>query len=136
MGTVRSANARYGLAVLFGALVAAGGCSDSGDGGGNGGDPETVTYAATLEWEPSRHVTVGGEESGYRVYYSRDGDFEPGDSGVTVVDVPYNDALGEVPTSVDLGRIEEGTWYFRLQAYSPAGESELSPAERLAAEPL
>jgi hypothetical protein len=76
----------------------------------------TETAAVEVSWARNPETAVNRSGGGYKVYYSSNTGFNPGDGGVTEVDVPYvSGALS--PTSVLIG-LGSGTHYLRIAAYS------------------
>lgn len=69
-----------------------------------------------LTWNANREEAVNTTGGGYRVYYSTRADFNIGDPDVISVDAPY--ASGDYsPTSLTVN-LNNGTWYFLIEAYS------------------
>jgi hypothetical protein len=80
----------------------------------------------TISWAANKESAVNRPGGGYKVYYSRSNGFNITDSGVTVLDIPYvSGSLSPTTTSVNL---TEGTWYFRIQAYSSLNNGSVSAA--------
>ncbi len=111
---------RFAHALFMMAWLAAG-CS------GGGGDepappplippPAPVNATVTLSWAANPDTELNKAGGGYRVYYSQNANFQPGDPGVQTVDVPYA-AGAQAPTTIDISITTSGTWYFRVQGYS------------------
>ena len=76
----------------------------------------TAVAGIQISWNANPETAVNRAEGGYRVYYSTTSGFNPGDVGVTVVDVPYSTGT-TAPTSV-LIPLSSGTYYIRVAAYS------------------
>jgi len=77
----------------------------------------TATDASILvSWDGNPETAVNRSGGGYKVYYSSNSGFDPGDSGVTEIDVPYSSGVS-APTSV-LISLSLGTYYIRIAAYS------------------
>lgn len=87
----------------------------------------TFTTAAgdiQISWDGNSETAVNRPGGGYKVYYSANSGFNPGDGGVTEIDVPYSSGLS-APTSV-LIQLSPGVYYMRVIAYSalsPPGAS-------------
>ncbi len=106
------------LPVVAAALVAA--CSGGGEDGAPSllvPPPTAVSATVTLTWAANPDTEVNKAGGGYRVYYSRNSGFQPGDPGVRMVDVPYAGGAA-APTTAGLPVDTSGLWYFRVQAYS------------------
>jgi hypothetical protein len=80
-----------------------------------------------VSWGPSRHSSVNRGGGGYTLYFSREPGFHPDDPGVATREVLHDTSRSETPTTAVLPGLKPGTWYFRVQAFSDLGRSELSP---------
>jgi hypothetical protein len=69
-----------------------------------------------VSWDENPETAVNRSGGGYKVYYSTNSGFNPGDVGVTEIDVPYSSGES-APTSVLLS-LSTGTYYIRVAAYS------------------
>ncbi len=69
-----------------------------------------------LSWNANREEAVNSAGGGYRIYYSTRGDFNTGDSDVTSLDVPY--VSGDYSPAFQIVNLNNGTWYFFIEAYS------------------
>jgi hypothetical protein len=69
----------------------------------------------TVSWNANHEKWVNQSGGGYRLYYAR----SPGVDTIngTSVDVPYTSGLN-TPTWTILQNLSEGTYYFRIVAYS------------------
>ena len=76
----------------------------------------TIPVTVQVSWNANPESAVNDTGGGYKVYYSQNIGFNPGDSGVTEIDVPYVSGP-TAPTSV-LVDVGNGTYYFRVAAYS------------------
>ena len=86
-------------------------------GGGGGDDPIPATNPSIqVSWNASLAIAVNRPGGGYKVYYSTNSGFNPGDGGVTEIDVPYSSGV-LAPTSVVIS-VSPGTYYIRIVAYS------------------
>ncbi len=109
----------YRCLLLPALLLAVSGCS----GGGGSAPPSPVSppgpvnATVTLSWAANPDTELNKAGGGYRVYYSQNANFQPGDPGVNVMDVPYV-AGATAPTRVDVPITLSGLWYFRVQGYS------------------
>lgn len=100
---------------------------------GSGGGNNVSTSDVLVSWNVNKETAVNTTGGGYNVYYSQTSGFNAGDSGVTVVDVPYVSGPS-APTSTTI-QLTTGTYYIRVAGYSVLnrpGEndgslSELSP---------
>ncbi|VAW93913.1 hypothetical protein MNBD_GAMMA21-187 [hydrothermal vent metagenome] len=90
------------------AVVGGGG---GGGGGGNGGD-------ITISWAANREAAVNTMGGGYIVYFSQSSGFNPGDGGVSSLNVPYVSGAAAAPTSAVIPVASSGTWYVRIAAIS------------------
>lgn len=68
-----------------------------------------------VSWTANREAGVNNLGGGYKVYYSQSSGFNI--TTANSVDVPYVSG-SQAPTSVTLLHLEQGTWYFRVVAYS------------------
>ena len=91
-------------------------CPDSG-GGGGGVSPPPTGSSIQISWNPNPETAVNRSGGGYRVYYSTISGFNPGDGGVTEIDVPYSSGVS-APTSALINYVNPGTYYIRISAYS------------------
>jgi hypothetical protein len=96
-------------------VYATNGAGDSGF--SNEASATTATGASILvSWDENPETVVNRSGGGYKVYYSSNSGFNPGDVGVTEIDVPYSSGVS-APTSV-LISLSPGTYYIRIAAYS------------------
>ena len=77
-----------------------------------------------VSWNSNPETAVNRSDGGYKVYYSTNTGFTPGDGGVTEVDVPYVSGA-TAPTSVQF-ELLSGTYYIRIAAYSALNAPETS----------
>jgi hypothetical protein len=89
-----------------------GGLLLAGCGGDGGGGVDTTTVQ--LDWTANREAAVNRADGGYRIYYSTVQGFALDEA--TMIDVPFQTG-DQTPTSATL-RLEPGTYYFRVAAYS------------------
>lgn len=76
----------------------------------------TASGNIRLSWDANLETAVQRAGGGYKVYYSAVSGFNPGDGGVTEIDVPYvSGALA--PTSI-VAPFDPGIYYLRIAAYS------------------
>ena len=91
--------------------------------------PNTPTSKAVrITWDANKEKSVNSKGGGYKVYYSQIKNNDPEKS--LFVDVPYySGALA--PTSVRISNLNQGTYYFIVQAYSAlnSGSKSLSSTE-------
>lgn len=91
------------------ALVALAACSGSKEG------------SIRISWDANHESAVNSPGGGYRVFISQTADFDP--ASVTPSLVPYTQ------TSFEIRSWRSGTYYVRVQAFTPSGEaSEISAA--------
>jgi hypothetical protein len=78
-----------------------------------GGSPSATQLV--LNWDANHESGVNSAGGGYRVYYA----FSPGvnTSTASFMDVPYVSG-SQAPTTVTLTNPSNGTYYFRIVAYS------------------
>jgi predicted phage tail protein len=96
-------------------VYATNGAGDSGF--SNEASATTDTGVSILvSWDENPETAVNRLGGGYKVYYSSNSGFNPGDVGVTEIDVPYSSGVS-APTSV-LISLSPGTYYIRIAAYS------------------
>ncbi len=76
----------------------------------------TTIGKVTVTWDANRESAVNSTGGGYRVYYSTSFGFNPGDAGVTEINVPYVSG-NAAPTSTDIS-LPPGTYCFKVAAYS------------------
>ena len=76
----------------------------------------TTDPSIQVSWNASLATAVNRPGGGYKVYYSTNSGFNPGDGGVTEIDVPYSSGV-LAPTSVVIS-VSPGTYYIRIVAYS------------------
>lgn len=84
----------------------------------------TATGNIQISWDGNPETAVNRPGGGYKVYYSTNSGFNPGDGGVTQIDVPYSSGVS-APTSI-LIPLNPGIYYIRVAAYSaltPPGSS-------------
>ena len=107
----------YRNLLLSALLVVVSGCG--GDASPSPGGTATVPVNATvtLSWAANPETELNKAGGGYRIYYSQNSSFQPGDPGVQTVNVPYI-AGPRAPTAIDIAVTASGTWYFRVQGYS------------------
>ena len=86
----------------------------------------TASGDIKISWNENPETAVNRSGGGYKVYYSANSGFDPGDSGVTEIDVPWTTPPGEpAPPSV-VTPLSPGIYYIRIAAYSslnPPGSS-------------
>jgi len=85
----------------------------------------TASGDILISWDENLETAVNRNGGGYKVYYSTNTGFNPGEVGVTEIDVPYSSPDASAPTSV-LVTLSPGTYYLRIAAYSalnPPGSS-------------
>ena len=84
----------------------------------------------TVSWAANKEAAVNTTGGGYKVYHSRTSGFLAGDTGVTVVDVPYSSGSAS-PTSTTLSLVSaECSHFIRVTGYSALNggtTSDLSP---------
>lgn len=104
------------------------------NGGGGDGAPQLTTVTAA--WTGTREEAVNSAGGGYKVYYSNKKDFDIGDRGVQVVNVPFVSGA-TAPTSTRL-RLLPGTYYVKAIAYAAthawdkSGGKQSSPSAEIA----
>ncbi len=76
----------------------------------------TASGNIQISWDANLETAVNSPGGGYKVYYSSNSGFNPGDVGVTEIDVPYSSGAS-APTSV-LTPLNPGIYYIRIAAYS------------------
>jgi len=76
----------------------------------------TTDASILVSWDGNPETAVNRSGGGYKVYYSSNSGFNPGDVGVTEIDAPYSSGVS-APTSV-LISLSPGTYYIRIAAYS------------------
>lgn len=76
----------------------------------------TASGNIQISWDANLETAVNSLGGGYKVYYSSNSGFNPGDVGVTEIDVPYSSGAS-APTSV-LTPLNPGIYYIRVAAYS------------------
>lgn len=76
----------------------------------------TASGNIQISWGANLETAVNRSGGGYKVFYSTSSGFNPGDVGVTVIDVPYSSGVS-APTSV-LIPLSPGIYYIRVAAYS------------------
>jgi hypothetical protein len=84
----------------------------------------TASGNIRISWNENPETAVNRSGGGYSVYYSPNSGFNPGDSGVMVIDVPWVSGAS-APTSV-VTPLNPGIYYIRVAAYSslnPPGSS-------------
>jgi hypothetical protein len=84
----------------------------------------TASGNIQISWDENPETAVNRSGGGYKVYYSPNSGFDPGDGGVTVIDVPWTTGAS-APTSV-VTSLDPGAYYIRVAAYSalnPPGSS-------------
>ena len=69
-----------------------------------------------ISWNANPETAINRSGGGYKVYYSNNSGFNPGDGGVTEIDVPYDSGVS-APTSLQI-EVDPGTYYIRIAAYS------------------
>ena len=79
-------------------------------------DGEGLKTGLKLAWNENLETSVNSAGGGYKVYHSTNSGFNPGDVGVTVVDVPYVSGA-TAPTTVVVP-VPSGTYFVRVAAYS------------------
>jgi len=77
-----------------------------------------------VSWVGNPETAVNRNGGGYKVYYSISSGFNPGDVGVTEIDVPFSSGVS-APTSVLITLIP-GTYFIRIAAYSALNAPEIS----------
>lgn len=75
-----------------------------------------VSNSIQVSWDANPETAVNSTGGGYLVYYSSNSGFDPGDGGVTEIDVPYVSGAS-APTSIVVP-FDSGTYYLRIAAYS------------------
>ena len=88
----------------------------AGDSGFSNEAFATTDASVLVSWDENPETAVNRSGGGYKVYYSSNSGFNPGDGGVTEIDVPYISGPS-APTSVLLS-LSPGTYYIRMAAYS------------------
>jgi hypothetical protein len=76
----------------------------------------TASGNIQISWNGNLETAVNRAGGGYKVYYSTNSGFDPGDGGVTEIDVPWTSGP-TAPTSI-LMPLSPGTYYIRIAAYS------------------
>ncbi len=76
----------------------------------------TASGNIQISWNENLETAVNRVDGGYKVYYSANSGFDPGDGGVTEIDVPWTSGP-TAPTSI-LIPLSPGTCYIRIAAYS------------------
>lgn len=76
----------------------------------------TASGKIQISWDANLETAVNRPGGGYKVYYSTNSGFNPGNGGVTVIDVPYGSGIS-APTSI-LVPLNPGIYYIRVAAYS------------------
>ena len=88
-------------------------------GGGGSSPPPTGTTSqdkdVTISWNANNEKDVNATGGGYNVYISQNSNFNIGDAGVTVFNVPW--VMGTAPTSI-IRTLSSGTYYVRVAAYT------------------
>jgi hypothetical protein len=85
---------------------------------------KTASGNVRISWNENPETAVNRSGGGYRVYYSANSGFDPGDSGVAEIDVPWTSGAS-TPTTVVV-TLSPGIYYIRIAAYSllnPPGSS-------------
>jgi predicted phage tail protein len=90
--------------------------NSAGDSGFSNEAFSTTNPSIQVSWNASLATAVNRSGGGYKVYYSTNSGFNPGDGGVTEIDVPYSSGV-LAPTSVVIS-VSPGTYYIRIVAYS------------------
>jgi titin len=90
--------------------------NSTGDSGFSNEAFSTTNPSIQVSWNASLATAVNRPGGGYKVYYSTNSGFNPGDGGVTEIDVPYSSGV-LAPTSVVIS-VSPGTYYIRIVAYS------------------
>ena len=75
-----------------------------------------VTYNIQVSWSANPETAVNRSGGGYKLYYSTNSGFNPNNSGVTEIDVPYSSGA-LAPTLLQI-EMSAGTYYIRIAAYS------------------
>lgn len=88
----------------------------AGDSGFSNEASATTGASVLISWDRNPETAVNRAGGGYKVYYSSNSGFNPGDFGVTEIDVPYVSGAS-APTSV-LISLSSGTYYIKIAAYS------------------
>ena len=70
----------------------------------------------SLSWTANRDSAVNQSNGGYTVFYSITSGFNPGDAGVTEIDVPYVSG-DSAPTTYTISITEAATYYAKIRAY-------------------
>jgi hypothetical protein len=96
----------------------------AGDSGFSNEAFATTDTDVLVSWDGNPETAVNRSGGGYKVYHSSNSGFNPGDSGVTEIDVPYISGVS-APTSV-LISLSPGTYYIRIAAYSALNPPDLS----------
>jgi hypothetical protein len=76
-----------------------------------------VAGSIRVSWAGNPETAVNRNGGGYKVYYSINSGFNPGDVGVTEIDVPFSSGLS-APTSVVIPPLSPGVYFIRVAAYS------------------
>jgi hypothetical protein len=76
----------------------------------------TASGNIQISWNGNLETAVNSAGGGYKVYYSANSSFDPGDGGVTEIPVPWTSGP-TAPTSI-LIPLSPGTYYLRIAAYS------------------
>ena len=90
--------------------------NSAGDSGFSNEASATTDASILVSWDGNPETAVNRSGGGYKVYYSSNSGFNPGDVGVTEIDVPYSSGVS-APTSV-LISLSPGAYYIRIAAYS------------------
>ena len=93
---------------------------------GGGGSAPVAVSEVKISWNKNSETAVNRNGGGYKVYYSINSGFEPDDTGVVEIDVPY--VSGDVsPTSAKIKPLPlSGIYYLRIAAYSALDNPGLS----------
>jgi hypothetical protein len=109
---------QLGNSVTYTATITTGAQDISGNGLASDVSWSFTTSSGNIQisWIGNPETAVNRSGGGYKVYYSTNSGFNPGDVGVTVIDVPYISGVS-APTSV-LVSLSPATYYIRVAAYS------------------
>ena len=114
--------------VLVALILGAFGCGGGGGSSSPPPAPPTVSQNKNvlISWSANNEIKVNTTGGGYRVYVSATANFNIGDAGVAVVNMPYVSGAA-APTSTTV-LLASGTYYTKVLAYSvfPAGQNNTS----------
>jgi hypothetical protein len=115
-------DAQLSNSAIYNATITTGAQDLSGNGVATdvGWPLKTASGDIRISWDGNPETAVNRSGGGYKVYYSANSGFDPGDiSGVTEIDVPWTTPPGvPAPPSVVTYLISPGIYYIRIAAYS------------------